>query len=138
REKGRVVGHEKVESDPGIPDKRLMLTEPEFASVLKHLERQGNILSTIIRRAWDGITLEGLTKNSPICATGAHVSVIGHITVEELKRYLTATEMANGFGNRFLWFCVKRSKALPEGSSVPPGPWEGLRGHLGEAFRFAK
>ena len=30
------------EEDPGEPDKRLMLTEPEFSTVLKQTERQGN------------------------------------------------------------------------------------------------
>jgi len=58
-----------------------------------------------------------LTKNSPAVATGAHISAIGHITRDELRRFLTATEAANGFGNRFLWICVRRSKVLPEGGT---------------------
>jgi hypothetical protein len=28
------------------------------------------------------------------------------------------TEAANGFGNRFLWVCVRRSKTLPEGGQI--------------------
>ena len=50
---------------------------------------------------------------------------IGHITVEELRRNLTETETSNGFANRFLWCCVRRSKLLPEGGLYPaggPGP----------------
>jgi hypothetical protein len=47
------------------------------------------------------------------------VSLIGHITEEEVRRYLTETERANGFANRFLWLLVKRSKALPDGAPVP-------------------
>jgi hypothetical protein len=39
--------------------------------------------------------------------------VVGHVTQAELLRNLNDTEMANGFGNRFCWFCVKRSKYLP-------------------------
>jgi len=68
----------------------------------------------------DGRTLQNLTKNSPARATGAHISSIGHITADELRRYLTATESANGFGNRQLWICTKRSKLLPEGGTIDP------------------
>src|SRR5262249_44788791 len=50
----------------------------------------------------------------------AHISIIGHITREELRRELTETESANGFGNRFLWAAVKRSKCLPEGGGAVP------------------
>ena len=40
---------------------------------------------------------------------------IGHITIDELRAELTATDSANGFANRFLFMCVKRSKLLPFG-----------------------
>ena len=56
-----------------------------------------------------------MTKNSPARATEAHISIIGHITRQELRRLLTETESANGFGNRFNWIAVRRSKILPEG-----------------------
>jgi hypothetical protein len=71
--------------DPGAPDKRLMIVEPEFAGVLSVAERPGNTISSLIRRAWDGDKLQTLTKNSPLCATGAHISIIGHITEDELR-----------------------------------------------------
>jgi hypothetical protein len=79
------------------------------------LGREGNTLSALIRQAWDTGTLRVLTRNSPAKATDAHISIIGHITRDEIRRYLDTTEAANGFANRFLWFCVRRSKALPEG-----------------------
>ena len=41
----------------------------------------------------------------------AHVGIIGHITKDELLRYLTATELANGFFNRFLLIAVERVQA---------------------------
>ena len=44
-----------------------------------------------------------------------HISIIGHITADELNRYWTQTETANGSGNRFLWLSAKRSKLLPFG-----------------------
>lgn len=107
--------------DPGIEDKRLLVFESEFASVLKMGSREGNTLSPIIRQAWDGQTLQVLTKNSPHKATDPHISIIGHITQEELKRSITATEQANGFANRFLWVLVRRSKFLADGGNLNLG-----------------
>ncbi len=101
--------------DAGVDDKRLMVIETEFSSVLKNMGREGNILSPMTRQAWDSGKLRTLNKKNPVRATDAHISIVGHITPEELRRCLTETEMANGFGNRFLWLCVRRSKFLPEG-----------------------
>src|SRR5439155_1606244 len=82
--------------------------------------------------------LRTLTKNSPARATGAHISVIGHITKDELCRYLYRTELGNGFANRFLFPVVKRSKLLALGG--PPIPQEELTkliGDLRAAIAFA-
>jgi hypothetical protein len=49
RERKRVVGYQEVEIDPGVLDKRLLVHESEFASVLKIASREGNILSIILR-----------------------------------------------------------------------------------------
>ena len=104
--------------DPGIKDKRLTIIEPEFAAALAVMDRPGNTLSPLIRKAWDGDKLSTLTKNSPLQATGAHISIIGHITEDELRARLTRTDTANGFANRFLFALVKRSKELPFGGDL--------------------
>lgn len=121
----------------GIYDKRLMLVEAEFASLLKVLSREGNTLSPNIRNAWDSGDLRSLTKNSPAQATGAHISILGHVTKEELLRYLSDTEKANGFGNRFLWFCVRRSKPLPFGGQINTTGFDSLTERLKEVIEFA-
>jgi hypothetical protein len=136
REQG-TVRYEEVEADPGVGDKRLLVFEPEFANVLKQTERQGNILSTVIRQAWDSGSLRTMTKNNPARATDAHISIVGHITCEELQRYLSATEIANGFGNRFLWVCVDRSKGLPEGGEPDPQVLADVQARLAVAVAFA-
>jgi hypothetical protein len=59
-----------------------------------------------------------LTRNAPLAATGAHISVVAHITADELRRDLDRTEVANGLLNRFLLLCVRRSKELPDGGHV--------------------
>jgi hypothetical protein len=104
--------------EDGAPDKRLMVFEEEFASVLAVCKRQGNTISPVVRQAWDHGRLQTLTKNNPAVATGAHISIIGHITTEELRRNFDGTEVVNGFGNRFLFACVRRSKVLPHGGRV--------------------
>jgi hypothetical protein len=124
-------------ADFGEADKRLLVVESEFANVLRQIERQGNVLSSVCRDAWDHGDLGTLTKNSPTQATGAHVSIIGHITMQELKQYLTRTEAGNGFGNRFLWFCVKRSKVLPEGGRIHEVNFTPFLQQLREAIAFA-
>jgi hypothetical protein len=120
KEKGKPTGEcQTIIIDGGVPDKRLLCYEPEFSSVLKVLAREGNTLSALARQAWDSGILRSLTKNNPAVATGTHISILGHITKEELVRYLNDTEAANGFANRFLWVCVRRSKILPEGGREP-------------------
>ena len=106
---------EKNTADLGVQDKRRLVVEGEFASPLKMTQRAGNTLSPVVRNAWDSGNLQTLTKNSPARATGAYISIVGHITREELRRELTTTEQGNGFANRFLWMCVKRSRLLPGG-----------------------
>jgi hypothetical protein len=118
KERGRVIDYQIVVDDPGIADKRLLVIESEFSSTLRVLGREGNILSALIRQAWDGQDLRALTKNTPAKATGAHISIVGQITRDELRRDLDDTETANGFGNRFLWVCVCRSKELPDGGGA--------------------
>jgi hypothetical protein len=119
RDKGRVVDYQRVLIDEGIADKRLLLVEEELSQAFKVMSREGNILSPILRQAWDTGTLRPLTKNNPIAATDAHISVIGHITRDELLRYLDDTERANGYANRFLWALVRRSKKIPNPTGVP-------------------
>lgn len=121
------ANRETAKEDDGVKDKRLFVAEPEFARVLRVGERDGATLSAVLREAWDSGDLATLTKNSPTRATGAHVSLCGHITREELRRYLTATEAGNGFGNRFLWVCAKRSKYLPDGGAPDSALLEAVR-----------
>ncbi|MGH2500285.1 MAG: DUF3987 domain-containing protein [Candidatus Limnocylindria bacterium] len=130
RERGRVVGYESVQADPGIADKRLLVYESELASALRVIERDGNTLSAQVRLAWDSGDLRVLTKESPAQATGAHISILGHVTADELRRYLGRTEAGNGFANRFLWIFVRRSKVLPEGGTLDPALLEPLVGRL--------
>ena len=65
RQDGKIIGNEDVLVDKGEDDKRLLLVEEEFSQALKVMSREGNILSPIIRQAWDHGNLRSLTKNDP-------------------------------------------------------------------------
>ncbi|KAF0247047.1 MAG: hypothetical protein FD180_164 [Planctomycetota bacterium] len=128
----------KERPDKGVADKRLFVVESEFASVLRVLRREGNTLSPVIRNGWDGKTLRTLTRTNPLRASGAHLSILGHITDEELLRHLDDVEIANGFANRFMFFAARRSKILPEGGRIPAGGLEEIGARLGVALAGAK
>lgn len=137
---GKGVDARRVEQeiDPGVSDKRLMIIEPEFAGALTAMQRQGNTLSRVIRDAWDRGGLASLTKNSPAQATGAHISIIGHITEDELRHSLDRVSMANGFANRFLYVCVRRGRVLPHGGSLDAAAINELGKRTGVAIEHAR
>ena len=105
------------EADPGVEDKRLLIVESEFAQPLSTSKRENNTLSSTLRNAWESGILRTLTRKEPLTSKGAHISIVGHITRDELAAKLTNTDVFNGFGNRFLWVCVRRSKILPYGGN---------------------
>tara|TARA_R110000787_G_scaffold244039_1_gene350001 strand:+ start:429 stop:2099 length:1671 start_codon:yes stop_codon:yes gene_type:complete len=116
----RIVGINKDGSDkiePGVTDKRVLVTEAEFARTLKASSRRDNTLSTLIRLAWDSRTLSTMTKQ-PYKATDPHVSIIGHITPEELRSLLSSNDISGGTANRFLFVASKKSRTLPYGGHV--------------------
>ena len=124
--------------DAGVADKRLLVIESEFSSPVRMLGRDGNILSAVARQAHDTGDLRILTKNEPARSTGAHISIVGHISASELRSELSTNDKANGFGNRIIWACVKRSQCLPEGGQVDPDELDPLVRELSEAVTFAK
>ncbi|MBC8286367.1 MAG: DUF3987 domain-containing protein [Nitrospinae bacterium] len=136
--KGRVIDYQTVIIDPGVDDKRALIMESEFAQALKVISREGNTLSPVMRNAWDGRDLKTLTKNSQAKATAPHISIVGHITKDELLRNLDSTEVANGLLNRFLIVCVKRSKVLPEGGRIHEVDFQPLIDRLNSAYHFAQ
>ena len=100
-------------------DHRLLVVEPEWARILSVGRREGSTLSPLLRQAWDGDRLAVRSRGKGVVAAeGAHISVVGHVTVEELRAKLVDTEVANGFANRHLFVLAKRSKLLPTGGRL--------------------
>ena len=103
-------------------DKRLLVIETEYAQLLRVVSRQGSIVSPTVRQAWDGKPLQQTVKHNPIKATNHHIGIIGHCTAEELAADLRRVDMANGFGNRFLWIWSERGALLPDPPVYMPNP----------------
>jgi hypothetical protein len=55
-----------------------------------------------------------------------------------LTRNLDRTEAGNGFANRFIWLCVKRSKALPEGGNIRQVNFQAITERLVQAVSFGR
>jgi hypothetical protein len=96
-------------------DPRRLLMEGEFARMLAVIAREGTTLSAVLRNLWDKGRADITSRAKQAHVKGGHLSVIAHITREELRRRLGETEIANGLVNRFLIACAKRSQELPFG-----------------------
>lgn len=131
-----VEGH--VIADMGVTDKRLLVFEGEFASVLRAQGRDGSTLSMVIRNLWDTGNARSMVKNAPTRTTGAHVSIVGHITKQELRNCLDDVESVNGYVNRFLWVCTQRSKYLPRGGKLSSEDFAPIIRHLRECIDFSR
>jgi hypothetical protein len=135
---GSETPEQKIKTiDAGVIDKRCLAVETEFGGVLRVLPREGNRLSAVMRDAWDSGDLRTMTKGSPARATGAHISVVGHITRQELKRYISDVDVFNGFANRFLWVASKRAQSLPLGGKFDEGVLKPIRDEVELALMFA-
>jgi hypothetical protein len=117
-------------------EKRLLVIEPEFSRVLANTRRESNVLSQVMREAYDSGHLFTMTI-TPREALGAHISIVGHITPTELKKRLTEVEMANGFANRFLWFYVRSDKRMPNAKPIPDEIVADFADQLEHVFEFA-
>jgi hypothetical protein len=120
-------------SDDEDNDKRLLVIEPEFAFVLQVMVR--NTICAMLRQAWDSGDIRTLSRE-PLHASGTHISLIGHITKDELRKRMDTTEAANGFGNRILWACATRSKMLPHGGNLHADTMAGLAESFKEVLNW--
>ena len=63
------------EVDAGVADKRMLLDEREFSQVLRVMRREGNVIKSMVRDAWDCREVIGtLTKHNRTKATKAVTS----------------------------------------------------------------
>jgi len=102
-------------TDEGVSDKRLFVSEGEFAGILAVGNRKENVLSKVIRDAWDHSPIRNMAKSGSSVCMNPHISISANITREELLLQMREADRFNGFGNRFLWCYVERQQLLPHG-----------------------
>lgn len=110
---------------------RALVLESEFGRLLTVMSREGSTLSPVVRDAWDGVPMGRFLAKESALVSWHHVGIVAHITPIELRAKLTDNDAANGFGNRFLWFAVRRTRLVPFPESprgaVPPHVLEDIR-----------
>lgn len=102
-----------------------LIWEHEIASVLTIAAREGNIMSSNLRKAWDGDRVESRSRaKNKSFAVGYNVAFLGGVTPHELARKLSPDDIANGWANRFLWFHSEK-RAGGYGATRPDGVLNG-------------
>ena len=84
-----------IDGNP-VAVKRLTVFEEELGFLLSSAKRESSTTAAVLRGAWDGKRLQVGAKNVGAIATNAHVSLIGHITAEELLALLSESMIKGG------------------------------------------
>ncbi len=125
-----LIAHLKRNGDEKSEHRALVL-ESEFGRLLTVMAREGSTLSPVIRDAWDGAAIGRFIAREQALVTWHHVSIAAHVTTVELKQKMTSVDAANGFGNRFLWLAVRRTKLVP----FPESPKELVAPYIDSLYR---
>jgi hypothetical protein len=96
-----------------LGEHRALVMESEFGRLLTVMAREGSTLSPVVRDAWDGVPMGRVLAREHAIVHGHHVGVVAHVTPVELRAKLSGTDAANGFGNRFIWLAVRRTRLVP-------------------------
>ncbi|MAV90351.1 MAG: hypothetical protein CL676_02955 [Bdellovibrionaceae bacterium] len=119
-------------------DTRTLWIENEGGQALVIANREGSILSMVIRLGADGGDIRLTVRKNPVIATDTHISAVFHITRAELDTLLKKRDIFNGVANRFLWACIHRSKEVPFPGMPPLEKSQDLIRTLKASVSFAK
>jgi hypothetical protein len=122
-----------LRGDGEAVEKRAFVIESEFARLLTVNSRDGSTASQILRGAWDDGRLQHIRVKQNLLAEDAHLSLLGHVTPDELRAKMTGTDISGGFANRVLFAIVSRSGRLPNPKSLEPA----VAGRFGKRLRSA-
>ncbi|MGW4831333.1 DUF3987 domain-containing protein [Amycolatopsis japonica] len=114
-----------------VGDRRLLVFEAEWAGVMERMKRDGNSLSATLRAAWEGGDLSTMGVNARV-APESHVGIVGHITPDEFRAKVSASDLAGGTYNRFLPVMVSRTRFLPGGQGAPDAIVKGIGAEFAE------
>ena len=128
---------EAVVATAATGDPKVLVAEEEFGRLLAVAARQGSTISQLLRAAWDDGKLESRRRGDSEVVVGAHISLLGHITIGELLEKLAATDLSGGTINRLLIIAATRSKRLAHGAAIPEPVLELLAEHTTAAANAA-
>jgi 5S rRNA maturation endonuclease (ribonuclease M5) len=124
--------------DSGVVDKRLLIKESEYKSVLVRQRRDGNTLGPTLRDAFDCRTLRTLTrKHNRLTATDPHIVVIGHVTPGEFRATLQDSDLSGGTVNRMLICLSRRSRLHSRLGNLPVNVLVDAAGLFEDAYKAA-
>jgi Bifunctional DNA primase/polymerase, N-terminal/Protein of unknown function (DUF3987)/Primase C terminal 1 (PriCT-1) len=132
------VNDEHTRNGVTAVDKRCLLYQSEFVRMLHVSKRQGSILKDIFREVWDTGATESIAKSSQQRVTNATLSIIGHITKDDLEHDLEQVDLENGFANRFLYVHSERTKYLSSARSLTTREIHFLTEPFIEALEFSQ
>lgn len=128
---------------PGVEDKRLCVREGELASVFQLAGMKDSRADIVLRDGWDSKALHNIVKGSnhdgfsnSVHCQQPHLSISGDTTKSELLRKMPNGADENGFGNRFLYCYVYRTKKCPLGG--PQVDWADMLVQLLKVVEYAK
>jgi Bifunctional DNA primase/polymerase, N-terminal/Protein of unknown function (DUF3987) len=94
---------------------------PEMAMLFNSMDREGSILSQMLRQAYDFDVLENerSNKKNSVIATNYILGMMGTITPRELRETMPDINWSNGSANRFLWNIGAKTKKLKTSRLIP-------------------
>lgn len=131
-------GEGEGKSNP-VTDKRILIFEPEFANSMSMAQRSGNILMMVLRNAYDGVSIEPLTKRDKVRVSDPYVCLIAHITAKELTRHDQFDMLAsNGMLNRFLILWQQPVKEIAFPDPMPQDQVDTIAHNIADRVLFAR
>lgn len=129
-----------VPLDEGVTDKRLYVVLPEFRTVMAQAKREANILSSVLRDAWDSPDVLCIPNkgDNAARATGAHIAMMAHVTPGEFRRKVDPSEIAGGTLNRYLFIASRSSKDLPQQREFPAEDLLAFAKRIREVVAYAR
>jgi len=131
-------GEDDDKAEP-VPDKRILVIEPEFSNTLSMSQRTGNIICMVLRNAYDGVDIKPLTKRDKVRVSNPYVCLLANITARELTSHDQSSMMVyNGMLNRFLilWQQPEKNVAFPE--PIPDKVIDQVAQSLADRVLFAR
>jgi hypothetical protein len=134
-------GEAFIEHASANPGSAIYVVETELARLLAVASREGSSISSVLRAAWDFRRMEHRIRRQRYDAPAAPVSLVAHITMDELRdarHGLRLLEIMNGFGNRFLWTYVDRRSRIADPQRIPSAELAPLTSCLRRALESAR